>query len=229
MILIFEVMLVSYFTINKEAKAELEEKKSLFIGHVKRVNSEEEAKDFINRIKSEHKEARHNVFAYVIGQNMGTQRYSDDGEPQGTGGIPVLEVIKKNGITDTVVVVTRYFGGILLGASGLTRAYSKAASLAVKQGEVVEKVLGCILKVIIDYDLFGKIQYEFNQKMLFIEETEYTDKITFRMNIELDNLEKVQDMLKEISAGKAITEVQDKGYFFKMENRLFIEVTKFKN
>src|SRR5690606_33864219 len=97
---------------------------------------EEEARAFINKIKSEHKEATHNVYAYIIGQNMGIQRYSDDGEPQGTAGVPVLDVINKNLVTDTAVVVTRYFGGVLLGAGGLVRAYSKGAALAIKESGI---------------------------------------------------------------------------------------------
>ena len=113
---------MSYKTI-KELRAtdEFEEKKSLFIGNVKRVENEAEARAFIDEIKSQHKQATHNVYAYVIGENMGIKRYTDDGEPQGTAGIPALEVIKKNGITDCAVVVTRYFGGVLLGTGGLTR------------------------------------------------------------------------------------------------------------
>jgi thymidylate synthase len=100
---------VGYLTIKDEISSEFEEKKSIFIGHVKRVYNEEEAKAFINKIRSEHKEATHNVYAYIIGENMGIQRYSDDGEPQGTAGVPVLDVIKKNGITNTVAGILEEF------------------------------------------------------------------------------------------------------------------------
>ncbi len=99
---------MAYFTIQNFGKGDFEEKKSTFIGRAKRVYTEDEAKNFINQVKDEEKEAKHNVYAYVIGENMGIQRYSDDGEPQGTGGIPVLDVIKKNEVTDIVIVVTRY-------------------------------------------------------------------------------------------------------------------------
>ena len=105
--------MMEYLTILKSASETLEIKKSLFICYSKRVNDEEEAKEFIKDIKNKHKDARHNVFAYTIGENMEIQRYSDDGEPQGTAGIPVLEVIKKKNIKDTAIVVTRYFGGIV--------------------------------------------------------------------------------------------------------------------
>ncbi len=137
---------MSYFTVKGSATSEFQEKKSTFIGYIKRVNTEEEAKNFVNEIKSMHKEATHNVYAYIVGENKGIQRYSDDGEPQGTAGIPVLEVIKKNDLTDVAVVVTRYFGGILLGGGGLIRAYSKGASSAIEEAGVVEKVKGLKLR-----------------------------------------------------------------------------------
>ena len=146
-----------YITVKKRAEDSFEEKKSEFIGYVKRVTTEEEAKEFVAEIKSMHKQARHNCYAYIVGENMGIQRYSDDGEPQGTAGIPILEVIKKQGITDCAIVVTRYFGGILLGAGGLTRAYIKGASIAIDAAGVVEKVHGARVSIEIEYDLYGKI------------------------------------------------------------------------
>ncbi|MDZ5035113.1 YigZ family protein, partial [Clostridium perfringens] len=133
---------MSYITIRDFGEDEFIEKKSEFIGYAKRCESEEEAKTFIAEIKNKHKQATHNCWAYVIGENMVVQRYSDDGEPQGTAGIPILEVMKKSNVTDCAIVVTRYYGGILLGAGGLTRAYTKGASIALKAGGVVEKVQG---------------------------------------------------------------------------------------
>ncbi len=184
---------MGYKTIRKEASDEFEEKKSTFIGHVKRVSSEEEAREFINKIKTLHREARHNVYAYVIGENQGIQRYSDDGEPQGTGGIPILEVIKKSGITDTVIVVTRYFGGILLGAGGLTRAYIKGASIAVKAGGIVDKVHASELKVDIQYDLLGKIQYEAEEKGWFIKDIDYSDMVSLTFIAEENYIEELRN------------------------------------
>jgi uncharacterized YigZ family protein len=214
--------MVSYKTIKEEANGEYEEKKSLFIGSAKRVSTEEEAKEFINQVKAQHKEARHNVYAYVIGSNRGIQRYSDDGEPQGTGGIPVLEVIKKNDISDTVLVVTRYFGGILLGAAGLVRAYGKAASLAVKNGGVVEKVEGCELKITIEYDLLGKLQYLFNQKQWVIENIEYTDKVVISTYCELNNAEIINKALIELTSNRFSMVKCNEGLYFKEENRLLV-------
>lgn len=214
-----------YFTIKDEVSAEFEEKKSVFIGHIKRVYTEDEAKAFINKIRNEHKEARHNVYAYVIGQNMGIQRYSDDGEPQGTGGIPVLEVIKKNGITDVAVVVTRYFGGILLGKGGLVRAYAKGAAMAVSKGGIVEKVKGVVLDIILDYDILGKVQYLFEQNLWHIENSEYTDKVKLTMYCPVDILVKVENSVIEATNGKCEIIVGDEEYYFKLENKLFKERT----
>ncbi|MBC2581158.1 YigZ family protein [Clostridium sp. DJ247] len=214
---------MSYFTIKDQVSTEFEEKKSIFIGHVKRVYNEDDAKQFINSIKAEHKEARHNVYAYVIGENKGIQRYSDDGEPQGTGGIPVLEVIKKNDITNVVVVVTRYFGGILLGKGGLVRAYSKAAAMAVAEGGIVEKVVGVTLYVVLEYDMLGKIQYLFEQSLWHIENIEYTDKVEIIMHCPMDKLSEVKSKSMETTNGKCEIVLGDEEYFFKLGNRLFKE------
>lgn len=213
---------MSYFTVRNEAVAEFEEKKSVFIGHVKRVHTEEEAKEFINKVKGQHKEARHNVYAYAIGVNKGIQRYSDDGEPQGTGGIPVLEVLKKSDLTDIVVVVTRYFGGILLGAGGLARAYSKGASLAIGESGVVEKVLGVPLRITIDYELLGKIQYVCSTNQWHIEDTVYTDKVEILMYCESTMIKQISDTLTENTNGKLVISEGDEEYFFKQDNRLYV-------
>lgn len=214
---------MSYLTIKNEAVAEFEEKKSSFIGHAKRVYTEEDAKKFIDKIRSENREARHNVYAYIIGKNMGIQRYSDDGEPQGTGGVPMLDVIKKKCITDVVVVVTRYFGGILLGTGGLVRAYSKSTSLAIEEAGIVEKVEGQELYINIDYDLLGKVQYICGQNQWHIEDTEYTDKVILKILACMDNIENIKSKVVEATSGKCEFKLHDKKFYFKLENRLFEE------
>ena len=211
---------MSYFTIKDESKAEFEEKKSIFIGHVKRVENEEAAKEFIQRVKSNHKEARHNVYAYIIGENRGIQRYSDDGEPQGTGGIPMLEVLKKSDITDVVAVVTRYFGGILLGTGGLARAYSKGASLAIKEAGIVEKVKGNSIEILTEYDLLGKVQYVCAKESFHIEQIEYTDKVRIKILCEFSSLEKLKLQITEVTSGKALFEIDEPKMYFKLEHRL---------
>jgi uncharacterized YigZ family protein len=214
---------MSYRTIRKEAEGEFEEKKSLFIGSAKRVSTEAEAREFINFVKSRHKEARHNVFAYVLGENCGIQRYSDDGEPQGTGGIPVLEVIKRNEITDTVVVVTRYFGGILLGASGLCRAYSKASALAVKNSGVVDRVTGLEASLTIPYDLLGKVQYLFNQNRWQIQNIEYTDKVVLRLLCESDKLQEIEKAVVEAASNRYDLIKLSEGEYFLEDGVLYEE------
>ncbi len=215
---------MSYKTIKKHGTGEFEEKKSIFTGNVKRVSSEEEARDFIESMRNKYKEARHNVYAYIIGENKGIQRYSDDGEPQGTGGIPVLEVIKKNDITDCVVVVTRYFGGILLGTGGLTRAYTKGASLAIKDAGIVEKVEGTHIKVVIDYELLGKVQYICGQNKWHIENIEYTDKVCIEMIKENSMLSEIEEQLKDVTNGNVEFSKVREGVFFKEGFRLYEEI-----
>ncbi len=215
---------MGYRTIKQEARDDFIEKKSTFIGHIKRVQNEEEAKNFINKIKSEHREARHNVYAYVIGENLGIQRYSDDGEPQGTGGIPVLEVIKKAEITDACVVVTRYFGGILLGAGGLTRAYTKGASIAIKAAGIVEKVRAARVIIELDYELLGKLQYLIEQKGWFLEGIDYGERVILKIIGEEDDNKELMEEVRALSKGKSNCEVEDYSLYFKEEGKYLEDI-----
>ena len=215
---------MSYITIKSFGEDRFEEKKSEFIGYAKRVQNEEEAKAFVNEIKSMHKQAKHNCYAYVIGENKNIQRYSDDGEPQGTAGIPILEVMKKSNITDCAIVVTRYFGGILLGAGGLTRAYIKGAGIALKAAGVVEKVEGLKMSIEIEYDLFGKIQYVCGQNSWHIEDTEYTDKIILHILCETSMVHRIENEIIECTNGKAVISKSEKNIYFKEENRLYLNI-----
>ena len=215
---------MGYRTIKKEARDKFIEKKSTFIGHIKRVQNEEEAKNFINKIKSEHREARHNVYAYVIGENLGIQRYSDDGEPQGTGGIPVLEVIKKAEITDACVVVTRYFGGILLGAGGLTRAYTKGAAIAIKASGIVEKVSASRVIIEIEYDLLGKLQYLIEQKGWFLEGIDYGERVILKIIGEEETNRVIMEEVSSLSKGKAKCIVEDYRLYFKDEGKYLEDI-----
>ncbi|WHH60732.1 YigZ family protein [Petroclostridium sp. X23] len=166
-----------YKTVNQFGTAEIVEKKSRFIASVKPVATEEEALEFIAELKSKYWDARHNVYAYIIGDNH-IQRYSDDGEPSGTAGIPVLEIIKKEQLQDVAVVVTRYFGGTLLGAGGLVRAYGKSAKEGLVAADIVTMKLCDSLKINADYTLLGKIQNEIGNAGHIIEEIVYRDDIT---------------------------------------------------
>lgn len=215
---------MSYITIRNQGEERFEEKKSEFIGYAKRVENEDDAKAFVNEIKNMHKQATHNCWAYVIGENMNTQRYSDDGEPQGTAGIPILEVMKKSNITDCAIVVTRYFGGILLGTGGLNRAYTKGASVAIKSAGIVEKVLGLKLSFEMEYDLFGKIQYICGQNSWHIEDTEYTDKVIVHILCEKTLSDEIECEIVESTNGKVIVKKSEQDIYFKEGNRLYAKI-----
>lgn len=192
---------MNYTTIKGFAKDSFIEKKSEFIGYVSPVKTNEEAVDFINRIKSENRKARHNVYAYILRDNNIT-RYSDDGEPQGTAGMPVLGVLLKEGLTDVCVVVTRYFGGILLGGGGLVRAYSHACKLAVDAAVKMEMYECFEITLKFDYSLYGKIEYslpEFEIKML---SNEFSDSVTLKLLVKADKYSKLEENLNYITNGK---------------------------
>lgn len=215
---------MSYITVRNFGEDSFEEKKSEFIGYAKRVETEEEAKEFVNEIKAKHKQARHNCYAYIIGENMGIQRYSDDGEPQGTAGIPILEVMKKNEVKDCAVVVTRYFGGVLLGTGGLTRAYTKGAAIAIKAAGIVEKVQGVEVIIKIDYDLLGKIQYVCGQNKWHIEDSVYSDRVEIHILAEESVAEVIEKTFIEETNGKAEITKENEGIYFKEEDRLYSSI-----
>ena len=163
-----------YLTPEKEAKSELIEKRSKFIGSICHINSEEEALYYINKIKKEHYDANHNVFAYITN---GTKRYSDDGEPSKTAGLPILDMLENQNITDVVCVVTRYFGGTLLGTGGLVRAYTGAAKLALENAGIKKMLLHTSLSVLIPYNLFDSVKYLAGECNCSFVSCEYTDKV----------------------------------------------------
>lgn len=167
-----------YKTVAHMGESLLVEKKSKFIASVMPVNNEDDAIAFINGIKSKYSDARHNVYAYVIDENN-IFRYSDDGEPQGTAGMPVLDTIRKEGIVDAAVVVTRYFGGILLGTGGLVHAYGTAARQGLENAKIVMRTLCDVVAVKADYTLVGKIQYMISAQGYMLSDTVYDNDVTF--------------------------------------------------
>lgn len=171
-------MITIYKTVKRMGKAEMTVKKSRFIGHAKPVETEEEAIAFIESIKKEHWSATHNCSAYVIGERDQIQKASDDGEPSGTAGRPILEVIKQQGLKNTVVVVTRYFGGILLGAGGLIRAYTEGAVIGIQAAEPVYKVLHREVRIGLDYTWLGKVENELRNRNVMTGTPEFSDKVT---------------------------------------------------
>lgn len=193
----------SYKTLHKYGVDEYIVDKSTFIGYAKPINNEEEAVEFVNEIKKKHKDATHNVWAYTIGENMNIQRYSDDGEPQGTAGIPTLEVIKKEDLRDVVVVVTRYFGGIKLGAGGLVRAYTKGAKIGIEAGIIIEKVKYTEVSIKIDYSLLGKIQNEIISLGLNIKDTIYGENVEIIVYCKNEDTESLKARIIDITSAQA--------------------------
>ena len=192
---------MEYKTIGREACDEFIEKKSRFIGYIKPVETKDEAVDFINSIKSKHWDATHNVYAYVLRDGQ-TRRYSDDGEPQGTAGIPVLDVLLKENVTDCVVVATRYFGGILLGGGGLVRAYSHTAKIAVDAGGVVTMKLCAVMKAECDYNFYGKMNALIPDFGGIVDDTEFAENVVMKFRIPADSEDEFQKKLTDSSFGR---------------------------
>lgn len=188
-------------TLGKEAEAELTEKKSVFIGHAVPVRSAEEAESFVFGIRKKHADARHNVFAYMVGNAV---RCSDDGEPKGTGGVPVLEVLKKSGVDRAVIVVTRYFGGILLGAPGLVRAYSRAAAMAVEAAGIVTYRSYTECTVACEYAFYDRLMYEIGRRDIIVDGTDFADSITLRLAVLSEEYEAFCEAVFSMTGGKTM-------------------------
>lgn len=189
-----------YKTVEFENSDEFIEKKSKFIGYVKPVKTQEEATEFINKIKSKHWDATHNVYAYVFQENN-IQRYSDDGEPSGTAGVPVLDVILKRNLVDVCVVVTRYFGGTLLGAGGLVRAYSHGSKIAVEAGNIITMAPCSILKVCVDYSFYDRLNILLNDFSANVEDTQFSDNVSVTFSIKQEKTADLQNKLTDLSNG----------------------------
>lgn len=174
-------VLASYHTVRGCGCHELEINKSRFIAYAARAGSEEEARAFIAEIRKKHWDATHNCSAYVLGETDQVQKADDDGEPSGTAGRPILEVIKKNGLKETVIVVTRYFGGIKLGAGGLIRAYGKSAAAGLKAAGLIERTLHTVLAAEFDYPFLGKVENGLRSNQYIIDSIHYTDKVVVRV------------------------------------------------
>ena len=201
----------TYKTVRGFAFDELTEKRSRFIGYCKPVSTQDEAIAFINEIKSKHWDARHNVYAYVI-RGEGVSRYSDDNEPQGTAGIPVLDAIRKRGITDCVVVVTRYFGGILLGAAGLLRAYTQACSLGLKAAGIVTMEPTVSVLCDVPYPLWDRVQYHLKSQPVQIVSPEYASSVNFTLLVREADCEAVLKDLEQVTLGQMTTLIDETRY-----------------
>lgn len=202
----------AYFTIYQNGEHQIEIKKSKFICHLFRIESEEQAKEYIAKIKKEHYKANHNCSAYMLGENFEIQRSSDDGEPSGTAGVPMLEVLKKNQLQNTLAIVTRYFGGIKLGAGGLIRAYSTSVSEALKEIGIVQGKLQQILDIIIDYPQLGKLQNYLENEQISIQEIDYLEQITVKVAIDINQCESFQNALIDLFNNQLSIQILDQKY-----------------
>ena len=213
-------MRMNYRTVAGGGEAELVIEKSQFIGYAAPADTEEAALEFIQTIRKKHRDATHNVPAYVLGENNAIQRFSDDGEPSGTAGVPMLEVLKKEDVRDVVLVVTRYFGGVLLGTGGLVRAYSGAVQAGLAASTVIEKHHGISLQVTTDYTGIGKIQYIAGERSLPILDSEYTDKVVLKLLVPDDQIEEVKKAITEGTNGRAGLEKDAELYFAKVNGEV---------
>ncbi|MCM3663604.1 YigZ family protein [Mesobacillus subterraneus] len=196
-------MLASYYTVKGYGEHEIEIQKSRFIAYIERAETEEQAQDFIQKIKKKNWNATHNCSAYMIGENDQIQKANDDGEPSGTAGVPILEVLKKKHLKDTVVVITRYFGGIKLGAGGLIRAYGKATSEGIAATGVVERKLMRIMHTNIDYTWLGKVENELRSSIYKLKEIHYLDNVEVETFVEESQTDAFIDWMTEMTNGQA--------------------------
>ena len=215
-------MLSQYKTVYAGGEAEIIEKKSRFIATVKPVKSEEEAIAFIEGLKKKYWNATHNCSAYVIGEHFQVQRCSDDGEPSGTAGKPMLDVLLGEELHDTAVVVTRYFGGTLLGTGGLVRAYQASTKAGLEASTVITKMHGSRVSVETDYTGLGKIQYILGQRGLTILNSEYTDKVALEVLLPETEVKAVMAEITEGTNGQAVMEVMEECYFANVNGEMLI-------
>lgn len=206
----------AYKTVRREGCGEYEVKRSRFLCYVCPVTTQEEAQGFIASVKQKHWDARHNCSAYILREG-GVKRFSDDGEPQGTAGMPILDVLEKSGVTDVCVVITRYFGGILLGAGGLVRAYSHSATLALEAGEIITMTPCVACTLTCDYTLYGRIPALIAAHGGQDRGAEFTDAVTVSFLLPEDALDAFQTQLTEYSSGGCRAEVTE---------HLFAEIKK---
>ncbi|MEB3100991.1 YigZ family protein [Ferviditalea candida] len=205
-------MLERYKTVEQYGSSEIVIKKSRFIGHAKPAASEEEALEFIEEIRKKHWDATHNCFAYMIGERDQIQKQSDDGEPSGTAGKPILEVIRHQGMKNIAVVVTRYFGGTMLGAGGLIRAYTDGAAAGIQAAGPVEQVLHREVFVEIDYTWLGKLENELRTRGMPMGETRFADKVTLTCLPVDSEAESAGDWLIDLTQGQGIVSFGDARY-----------------
>lgn len=210
-----------YKTIQGAVRSEFKVKKSKFIGYLQPVETKEAAEEFIDFISKKHYDANHNVPVYIIGEDSEIQKYSDDGEPSGTAGMPMLDLLKNEGFTNIAAVVTRYFGGTKLGTGGLVRAYTKSLSLALEGATILEKREYIASEMLLDYTMHGKfINYIKNNDGIILNDEIFTDQVQIKMFIKPEKFDKIKDEINDMSAGTIKIEVLDYK-FLTFENGIY--------
>ncbi|PPA70264.1 YigZ family protein [Jeotgalibacillus proteolyticus] len=205
-------MLKKYHTVAPYGENEITIQKSRFITYVKRTETEEAALEFIQDIKRKHPAANHNCSAYMIGEHDLIQKANDDGEPSGTAGVPILEVLKKRKLKDTTIVVTRYFGGIKLGGGGLIRAYGRSATEGINAAGVVERRLNRLVTTTIDYTWLGKVENEIRNSSYPLKEISYLENVAIESFVEEDETESFTSWITELTNGQASVEIGEQLY-----------------
>lgn len=206
-------MLSHYYTVKGYGEHEIIIQKSRFICYTQRATTEDEAIHFIQQIKKKHHDANHNCSAYLIGEHDHIQKANDDGEPSGTAGVPMLEVLKKKNLKDTVVVVTRYFGGIKLGGGGLIRAYGKSVSEGLQAAGIVERKLMRVVHTKIDYTWLGKVENEIRNSPSTLKEIHYLNDVEVEVYVDTEKTENYIEWMTNLTNGKGIITLGEQSYF----------------
>ena len=214
--------MIRHKAVYRGGSGEIVEKKSRFIANIKSVETVEEAQFYIEEMKKKYWDAWHNCSAFSVGTEQVTTRCSDDGEPSGTAGKPILEVISGSGIHNIVVVVTRYFGGTLLGTGGLVRAYTDATRAGIENSDIVEKIPGRRVDIAMDYTDLGKLQYLLAQNEVLTEDTEYTDKVIIHALFPESDKEMLKKKITEATSGRVMTQEGEEVYFGTVDGEVIV-------
>lgn len=207
---------MDHITVKEPGFSEVVEKKSRFLGEVVPAATKEEAEEYINKVRKRHYDARHHCFAYIVGEPGSVDeitRAGDDGEPQGTAGRPILDIMTAAGLHRSLIVVTRYFGGTLLGTGGLVRAYSEAAQAALKDAKLLRIREGVLLRIECGYDAYGKLSYSFGGRGLYIKDSIFGEKVTMELIVPPDDIISVKREILDLTEGKCVMEEDGLAYY----------------
>ncbi len=212
-----------YRTVYQSGEGRYEEKKSVFIATVRHVSDTEEAAAFVEEMKKKYWDARHNCYAWVLGKDGGSVKASDDGEPSGTAGRPILDVLTGAGLTDTCIVVTRYFGGVLLGTGGLVRAYTQASRDGIEKSVLIEKVNGVVLDIVAGYTDAGKIQYLIGREEIHTVESDFSDVVRIRVVLPASEEARFEKQITEATSARAGIIKKGRAWFGAAGGKLILE------